>query len=137
MRHKAQKPLNVVEKEARARGAAKRQTSREVKGAAEPMDMQSQLESEDTIQGVHYVSLEEVTEDGQDESAPVGSGEDSSSDSSVEVVDVSVSDTHIHAVDDNAEQMVIPDETSSIKLEGSLSTAKEEWCLGTRKRPRT
>ncbi|POM63221.1 hypothetical protein PHPALM_27504, partial [Phytophthora palmivora] len=113
-------------------------------------------DSVDTIQGAHHVSLDEVTDDGQKESAPVGSGGDSSSDSSVEVVGVSVSDApgqasvggavvverpaeevlakpqpdeDVISVDDDAEEKAIPDETPTIKLEGPLSTVKEEVVL--------
>ncbi|POM79361.1 Hypothetical protein PHPALM_2993, partial [Phytophthora palmivora] len=120
------------------------------------MDVQEQPDSEDTIQGAHHVSLDEVTEDGQKESAPVGSGGDSSSDSSVEVVGVSVPDTPIQApmggavvvecpaeeslvkpwpdedvisVYDDAEKKMVPDETPTIKLKGPLSTVKEEVVL--------
>ncbi|POM62554.1 hypothetical protein PHPALM_28285 [Phytophthora palmivora] len=120
------------------------------------MDAHEQPNSEDTIQGAHHVSLDEVTEDGQKESAPVGSGGDSSSDSSVEVVGVSVSDALFQAsaggaavvecpaeevlvkprpdedvisVNDDAEEKMIPDETPTIKLEGPLSTVKEEVVL--------
>ncbi|POM63164.1 hypothetical protein PHPALM_27573 [Phytophthora palmivora] len=152
----AQKPLDIVEKEARARNAAKRRAAREEKKAAEPMDAQEKPDSEDTIQGAHHVSLNEVTEDGQKESAPVGSGGNSSSASSVEVVGVSVSDAPVQAsvggaavvecpaeetlvkprpdegvisADDDAEEKMIPDETPTIKLEGPLSTVKEEVVL--------
>ncbi|POM65155.1 LOW QUALITY PROTEIN: Hypothetical protein PHPALM_19179 [Phytophthora palmivora] len=117
------------------------------------MDAQEQPDSEDTIQGAHHVSLDEVTEDGQKESAPVGSGGDSSSDSSVEVVGVSVPDAPVQAsvggaavVECPAEDVLvkpqpdedvisvdddvgIPDETPMIKLEGRLSTVKEEVVL--------
>ncbi|POM69976.1 Hypothetical protein PHPALM_13682, partial [Phytophthora palmivora] len=150
MQPEVQKPLDIVEKEARARNAAKRRAAREEKKAAETMDVQEQPDSEDTIQGAHHVSLDEVTEDGQKESAPVGSGGDSSSDSSVEV---SVSDAPVQAsvggaavvecpaeevlvkprpdedvisVDDDAEEKMVPDETPTIKLEGPLSRVKEE-----------
>ncbi|POM77263.1 Hypothetical protein PHPALM_5380, partial [Phytophthora palmivora] len=156
MQPEAQKPLDIVEKEARARSAAKRRAAREEKKEAEPMDAQEQPDSEDTIQGAHHVSLDEVTEDGLKESAPVGSGGDSSSNSSVEVVDVSVSDAPVQAsvggaavvecpadevlvkpqpdedvitVDDDSEEKMIPDETPTIKLEGPLSTVKEELVL--------
>ncbi|POM79059.1 Hypothetical protein PHPALM_3336 [Phytophthora palmivora] len=124
-----QKPLDVIEKEARARNAAKR--------------------------GAPFF-LDEITEDGQKESASVGSGGDSSSDSSVEVVGVSVPDAPVQAsvggavmvecpaeealvksqpdedvigVDDDAEEKMVPDETPTIKLEGPLLTVKEEVVL--------
>ncbi|POM75085.1 Hypothetical protein PHPALM_7858, partial [Phytophthora palmivora] len=156
MQPEAQKPLDVVEKEARARNAAKRRAAREEKKAAEPIHAHEQPDSEDTIQGAHHVSLDEVTGDGQKESAPVGSGGDSSSDSSVEVVGVPVPDAPAQAsvggaavveypaeealvkprpdedvisVDDDAEEKMVPDETPTIKLEGPLSTVKEEVVL--------
>ncbi|POM69684.1 Hypothetical protein PHPALM_14011 [Phytophthora palmivora] len=156
MQPEAQKPLDIVEKEARARNAAKRRAAREEKKAEEPMDAQEQPDSEGTIQGAHHVSLDEVTEDGQKDSAPVGSGGDSSSDSSVEVVGVSVPDASVQAslggaavvecpaeevlvkpqpdedvisVDDDAEEKMVPDETPTIKLGGPLSTVKEEVVL--------
>ncbi|OWY92215.1 hypothetical protein PHMEG_00038868, partial [Phytophthora megakarya] len=110
-------------------------------------------DSEEEIQDAHHVTLDGTAEDGQEESAPVGSGADSNSDSSVEVLGVSGPDVpeqasvgdavkvESPAVDkpsersqlghdvievDALEEKAIPGETPTIKLEGPLSTVKEE-----------
>ncbi|OWY93521.1 LOW QUALITY PROTEIN: hypothetical protein PHMEG_00037058, partial [Phytophthora megakarya] len=144
-----QKPLEVIEKEARARRAV----AREEKKVAESKDARTQPDSEEEIQDAHHVTLDGTAEDGQEESAPVGSGADSNSDSSVEVLRVSSPDVpeqasvggtvkvESPAVDgtsessrlghdvievDALEEKATPGETPTIKLEGPLSIVKEE-----------
>ncbi|OWZ00012.1 LOW QUALITY PROTEIN: hypothetical protein PHMEG_00028892 [Phytophthora megakarya] len=139
-----QKPLEVIEKEARAR----RVVTREEKKSK---DARTQPDSEGEIQDAHHVTLDGTAEDGQEESAPVGA--DSNSDSSVEVLGVSGPDVpeqasvggavkvESPAVDrtseksrlghdvieiDALEEKTTPGETSTIKLVGPLSTVKEE-----------
>ncbi|OWY93525.1 LOW QUALITY PROTEIN: hypothetical protein PHMEG_00037051 [Phytophthora megakarya] len=142
-----QKSLEVIEKEARSRRAV----AREEKKAVESKDARTQPDSEEEIQDAHHVILDCTAEDGPEESAPVGSGADSNSDSSVEVLGVSGPDVPEQAsvggtvkspaVDETSEssrlgygvievdaldEKATPGETPTIKLEGPLSTVKEE-----------
>ncbi|OWZ05900.1 LOW QUALITY PROTEIN: hypothetical protein PHMEG_00021927 [Phytophthora megakarya] len=148
-RPEEQKPLEVIEKEARGQRAV----AREEKKVAESMDTRIQPDSEEEIQDAHHATLDGTAEDGQEESAPVGSGADSNSDSSVEVLGVSGQDVpeqapvggavkiESPAVDgtseksqlghdvievDALEEKTTPGETPTITLEGTLSTVKEE-----------
>ncbi|OWY96385.1 hypothetical protein PHMEG_00033356 [Phytophthora megakarya] len=123
-----QKPLEVIEKETRVRRAV----AREEKKAAESKDARTQPDSEEEIQEAQHVSLDGTADDGQEESAPVGSGADFNSDSSVEVLGVSGPDVPEQASVGGAvkvdalEEKTTPGETATIKLEGPLSTVKEE-----------
>ncbi|POM59753.1 hypothetical protein PHPALM_31471 [Phytophthora palmivora] len=97
MQPEAQKPLDIVEKEARARYA--------------------QLDSEDTIQGAHHVSLDEVTEDDQKESAPASVGGAVVVECPAEEALVKPRpDEGVISVDDDAEEKIIPDETPTIRF---------------------
>ncbi|OWZ12269.1 hypothetical protein PHMEG_00014602 [Phytophthora megakarya] len=144
-----QKPLEVIEKEARARRAV----AREEKKVAGSKDARTQPDPEEEIQDAHHVTLDGIAEDDQEESAPDGSGADSNSDSSMEILGVSGPDmleqvpvggtikVESPAVDgtseksqlghdvievDALEEKTIPGETPTTKLEGPLSTVKEE-----------
>ncbi|OWZ10214.1 hypothetical protein PHMEG_00016977 [Phytophthora megakarya] len=144
-----QKPLEVIEKDARARRAV----AHEEKRVVESKDARTQPDSEEEIQDAHHVTLDGTAEDDQEESAPVGSGAEPNSDSSEEVLAVSGPDVpdqvpvggavkvESPAVDgtsersqlghdvievDILEDKIIQGETPTIKLESPLSIVMEE-----------
>ncbi|OWY94754.1 hypothetical protein PHMEG_00035430 [Phytophthora megakarya] len=121
-----QKPLEVIEKEARARRAV----AREEKKVTESKDARTQPDSEQEIQDVHPISdssMEVLGVSGPDvpEQASVGGAVKVES-PAVDGTSKSTQLGHDVIEVDAFEEEGTPCETPTIKLEGPLSTVKEE-----------